>query len=254
MPIHRKVAALSDAAYRLYDEALHWSARNLADGAIAAAELKDVSKRGQPKYAAELVGRRLWHPAGEECPSPKCPPGGPDGWVIHDYWDYQPSREKALREKEAKAERQRRWLEAQKNKKDGKRDALKDASGDASQDAPEDAAPSPPRPEGRRGGSPAATAARRTAASAGGGGREDQPPSARPPSSRRLTGSPDFDAIARSAVRGQRRDSRAAEVRAEIRRPSLPPGRDGRAFDELRLLTSTPTDPPPEALEAKEPA
>lgn len=239
MPIHRKVAALSDAAYRLYDEALHWSARNLADGAVAAAELKDVSKRGQPKYAAELVARRLWHAAGEQCPSPKCPPSGPDGWVIHDYWDYQPSREKALREKEAKAERQRRWLEA----KQGKKGATQDESRDASQDAPEDAPPSPPRPEGRRGGSPAATAARRTAASAGDGGREDQPQPARPPSTRRLTGSPDFDAIARSAVRGNRRDSRAAEVRAEIRRPTLPPGRDGRAFDELRLLT-TPPEPP----------
>lgn len=236
MPIHRKVAPLSDAAYRLLDEAICWSNRNLTDGAIAAAELKDISARGKPKNAAELVARRLWHMAGEECESPKCPPAGPDGWVIHDYWEYQPSREKALREKVAKAERQRRWIEAQRRRKD----ASQAGSRDASADGQKDIAPSPPRPEGRRGGSPAVTAARRTAADAGGGGREDQPPPARPPSNGRLSGSPDFDSIARSAVRGERRGSRAAEVRAEIRRPSLPPGRDGGAFDELRLLTTPP--------------
>jgi hypothetical protein len=244
MPIHRKVAPLSDAAYRLYDEALHWSARNLTDGVIGETELKEASKRGQPRYAAELVARRLWHPAGEECASPKCPPSGPDGWVIHDYWDYQPSREKALREKAAKAERQRRWVETRSGKKGGQKDASAGASQGASQDAPEDAPPSPPRPEGRRGGSPAVTAARRTAASAGDGGRKDQPPGARSSPNGRLSGSPNFDAIARSAVRGERRESLAAKAKAAIRRPTLPPGRDGRAFDELRALTTPPADPP----------
>lgn len=165
MPIHRKVAPLSDAAYRLHDEALCWASRNLTDGTIGVAELPEISKRGRLKLADELVARRLWHRAGDECPSEQCPPAGPDGWVIHDYWDYQPSKEKVLREKGAKADRQRRWMDARRHKKDGTRDA--------SQDTAEGDAPTPPRPAPKEGGSgaPAATAARRAAAGLGGGGQ-----------------------------------------------------------------------------------
>lgn len=133
--IHRKVAPLDDATYRLWREAIEWSSRNLTDGQIGVDELPEVSKRANRVRAAKLVERMLWHVAGDACPSDKCPPPGPTGWVIHDYFDYQPSREKVRAEQAAKAERQRRWQNARRG-----------ASKDASPDGSKDDAPSPPRP------------------------------------------------------------------------------------------------------------
>lgn len=101
--INRKVAPLTDAAYRLWREATEWSSRNLTDGRIGKVDLAEISKRGKPKLAAELVSRDLWHTADHVCPSETCPPPGPDGWVIHDYWDYQPAKEDVLAERERKA-------------------------------------------------------------------------------------------------------------------------------------------------------
>jgi hypothetical protein len=72
-----------------------------------------------------------------------------DGWQIHDYLDFQPSREKVIRERKAKAERQQRWLEKKRNKS---KPVDIDASIDASQGASKDVAPYPPRPEGGGGG------------------------------------------------------------------------------------------------------
>jgi len=139
--IHRKVAPLDDATYRLWHEAIEWSSRNLTDGLIPADEFREVSKRATQPRATRLVERRLWHVAGAECDSPKCPTGGPTGWVIHDYFEYQPSRVKVKADQAAKAERQRRWIEAKKG-------GPKDASQDVSKDNP----PSPPRPAPKEGG------------------------------------------------------------------------------------------------------
>lgn len=127
-PIHRKVDVLSDAAFRLHVSAVCWCARNLTDGFIAAAELRSVSRARKPdKIAAELVRVGVWREVA-------------DGWQIHDYLDYQPSRQKVERERKAKAERQKRWSERRRRKVD--------ASADASIDASKDDAPYPPRPEG----------------------------------------------------------------------------------------------------------
>jgi hypothetical protein len=82
--IHRKVAPLDDATYRLWREAIEWSSRNLTDGQISLEDLPESSKRASPARASKLVARRLWHDAGYVCDSVKCPPPGHDGWVIHD--------------------------------------------------------------------------------------------------------------------------------------------------------------------------
>ncbi len=124
-PIHRKVAPLDDATYRLCSEAIPWSSRNRTDGRISAADLAGVSKRATRQRAAKLVERRLWHVAGFECDSEACPPSGEDGWVIHDYWDYQPTAAKVKADLAAKAERTRRWRERRTG--DGARDASRNA-------------------------------------------------------------------------------------------------------------------------------
>jgi hypothetical protein len=142
-PIHRKVEGLSDAAFRLHISAIFWCARNLTDGFVPVEDLESAVPRRMRrpgKFVAELVARRLWTEVD-------------DGWQIHDYLDFQPSREKVERERKAKAERQARWLE--KRRKQGQRRDSPvdiDVSGDASHDASKDAAPYPPRPEGGGGG------------------------------------------------------------------------------------------------------
>lgn len=160
-PANRKVRPLSDTAFRLDVTAVCWSSEQLTDGHVA--DLADLVGVKRPeKAAAELVSRGRWHLPGHTCPSPKCPPIV-DGWLIHDYLVYNPSREKVLTEREAKAKRQAKWLEAKR-----RGDASTDGSRDASQDALETALetptpsretltpprPAPPRPEGGGGGTP----------------------------------------------------------------------------------------------------
>ncbi|SRR6266702_821351 len=112
--IHRKVDGLSDTAFRLHVAAIFWCARNLTDGFVPEGDLAIVSARvrAPARFAAECVVRSLWHLADEECAAPKCPAnreapaeaGASPGWFIHDYFEYQPTREKVLRERKMKAE------------------------------------------------------------------------------------------------------------------------------------------------------
>lgn len=152
--IHRKVAPLDDATYRLWREAIEWCSRNKTDGRIAHDELGEI-KRGTKPRAAALVNRGLWHIAGTECASPHCPPSPPsglDGWVIHDYLDYNPSKAQVTADLEAKAARTARWRE---RKRGG--DASRDGGGDASRDAPvmlPRPAPSRPAPKEAGAGPP----------------------------------------------------------------------------------------------------
>lgn len=232
-PINRKVAALSDAAYRLDDEAMCWASRNLTDGCIGAEDLPNISRRAIPKYVDELVTRRRWHRATDpRCPSPYCPEPGPDGWVIHDYLDYNPTRQEVLRDRHQKAERQARWRATRRGSNastEGSTRASPTPSRNAGGDAPVTPAPYPPRPAPKEGGggAPAASAGRRGAAGpAAGAEREDQNPVApadpnggppiRPPAERL--------ADIRATI---------ATARSRTRRP------DGRpdAFEQLREAT-----------------
>lgn len=208
-PIHRKVGGLPDAAYRLHTEAIFWCARNTTDGVIRRSEFAQLGTRARPARAADLVDRGLWHAADDlcdQCTAALAEAGTKepaDGWVIHDYLGFQPSRMKVARERDAKAERQAKWIES---KKGGRRS--RDASLDASEDAaPRDANPAPPRPEGS-GAKP--RGASRPLASQGGGRRaQDENPDWRTLPD---LGTPDPDRADRSR-RG------AAAARAALARP-----------------------------------
>jgi len=139
-PIHRKVDGLSDAAYRLHTSAIFWSARNLTDGFVSEEDLDGVSARVRKpaRFAAECVKRDTWHDARTPCPSEKCPaPVDGDGWVIHDYWEYQPKKAQVIRDREAAARRQAKWRAAHNGSSNGVSNAVSSSS--------------PPRPEGKRG-------------------------------------------------------------------------------------------------------
>lgn len=171
--IHRKVAPLDDATYRLWSEAIEWCSRNGTDGVIRADELGEVSKRASPARAAKLVERDLWHTADVLCGSERCTMPGSDGWVVHDYLDYNPSRAQVVAEKKAKAERTARWREKRRG-----RDASRDGPQDASQDAPvmlPRPVPSRPAPKEAGAGPPKPPPAAAGDGAAAGGGQPNSP-------------------------------------------------------------------------------
>lgn len=123
-PIHRKVAGLSDAAFRLHTAAIFWCARNGTDGFVPKEDLDQVCAqvRAPARFAAECVIRRTWHLADEECSSENCPPSREDrGWRIHDYLEYQPTKDESEAARQKQLEQKssggrlgnhRRWHEA----------------------------------------------------------------------------------------------------------------------------------------------
>lgn len=97
-PSHRKVALLSDRAFRLYVSALCWSSEALTEGRIADRELPLVAPRlrGVKGAAAELETARLWDRV-------------EGGWDIHDYLTYNPDRARVEADRAANAARQKAW-------------------------------------------------------------------------------------------------------------------------------------------------
>ena len=158
---HPKVESLDDATYRLWREAIEWCAQNLTDGVILTRQLGLTSTRASTTRARKLVERGLWHLAGEDCDSKHCPPSGVSGWVIHDYFDYQPTAEAARQEQAKARERKRRWLEARKN---GVPDGVKNADPNEGKNGN----PAPPRPAPI--GAGGSTTPQRSPAALGGGG------------------------------------------------------------------------------------
>jgi len=114
-PSHRKVALLSDRAFRLYVSALCWSSENLTEGRILAKELPLVSRvRGPKTAAAELEAAGLWDRAEA-------------GWVIHDYLEYNPDRARVQADREANAARQKAFRERKKAERDAARNGESNA-------------------------------------------------------------------------------------------------------------------------------
>lgn len=133
---HPKVLRAGNEAVGLYVRCGTYAADHTTDGFV---ERSIVLLYGDEALAARLVDAGLWHRAR-------------GGWNIHDYLDYNPSREAVEKERNDKAERQRRWREKQ-----GRRvtSPSRNASGDAapSRPAPKEAGrgetPLPGRPAPR---------------------------------------------------------------------------------------------------------
>ncbi|MEH0417873.1 hypothetical protein [Streptomyces sp. B21-083] len=103
-PSHRKIALLSDRAFRLHISAICWCAENLTDGRISDRELALVAHvRGIKATAKQLEDAGVWDRT-------------EDGWEIHDFLDYNPSREQVLVERKKNAERQEKF----RRRKNGK--------------------------------------------------------------------------------------------------------------------------------------
>jgi hypothetical protein len=103
-PSHRKIALLSDRAFRLHVSAMCWCAENLTDGNISDRELALVANvRSIKATAQQLQDAGLWDRS-------------EGGWVIHDYLDSNPSRDQVLAERKKNAARQ----EAFRKRRNGK--------------------------------------------------------------------------------------------------------------------------------------
>ncbi|MBP7594329.1 MAG: hypothetical protein KA755_01620 [Candidatus Microthrix sp.] len=107
-PEHPKILGLSVAAKWLIVEGLCWCNRNLTDGFIAAEAAPRLG--ATKKLAGELVEAGVW----ELCDG---------GWMVHDYDEFQPSRERVLADREAGRLR--------KAKHDAKKRSGKQAGNDA---------------------------------------------------------------------------------------------------------------------------
>lgn len=112
---HPKVDGISNGAFRLWISAKCWANRFWTDGFIDRDKLARISPRTRRHLAAaaELVRARLWHSHDDlTCDSPSCPVNlgvaARDGFLIHDFLEYQPSSAKLKRLSEKRAEAGRR--------------------------------------------------------------------------------------------------------------------------------------------------
>ncbi|MFJ8345093.1 hypothetical protein ACIQ9J_01695 [Streptomyces sp. NPDC094153] len=114
-PSHRKVALLSDRAFRLHVSALCWASENLTEGRILDRELSLVSRiRGAKAAAKELEEARLWDRID-------------GGWSIHDYLEYNPDRARVRADREANAARQKAFRERKRAEREAARNAERNA-------------------------------------------------------------------------------------------------------------------------------
>jgi hypothetical protein len=93
---HPKILAAGNEAVGLYVRCGTYAAAHLTDGKLP----RDiVLLYGSDALADKLVAAKLWRRTR-------------GGWQIHDYLDYNPSREAVDNERKAAAERQKRWRKA----------------------------------------------------------------------------------------------------------------------------------------------
>lgn len=126
-----KVRPLSDRAFRLYVAGLCHCAAQLTDGLIERHKVGALLPKVTKPMVRELVDAVLWLEHA-------------DGFEVKDYLKYNPTREQVMRERDAAAERKRRWQEA----REAKRNAVPNAVKNAARNGERSGAPPHPAPKG----------------------------------------------------------------------------------------------------------
>lgn len=108
-PDHPKIEALSDAAYRLHGAAMFYAARFRLDGYLTREQLRG-RRRWSPRTEAELTGAHLLHGPGDPCESPHCPPDDEARYRLHDFLQWNKSRDWWDSEREKAAKRKAEWM------------------------------------------------------------------------------------------------------------------------------------------------
>ncbi len=113
---HPKLAALSSDAFRLHVRSMCYAGRYLTDGKVPTAFVASAPK----SLVEELVSGGLWEVVS-------------GGWMIHDYLDFNPTREKVLAERAAVAARKERHVERRverrsERRSDGQENAVRNTA------------------------------------------------------------------------------------------------------------------------------
>jgi hypothetical protein len=101
-PRHPKVRRLSDAAFRLHVSGICHSAEWKLDGRIPADEIPDLVPRFKPAHLAELANHGIWIDGG-------------DYYDIHDYLQWNRSRQQIEDAHENARKRQKKWRDEHRN-------------------------------------------------------------------------------------------------------------------------------------------
>jgi hypothetical protein len=117
---HPKVLAIPRGAARLravglWTEVGTWCARQLTDGLFPPSMVGE--KGGNRADLRWLLEVELWHALGQGCGTDTCPAGVPGQHRMHDYLDWNPSKDRVLAERTAAADRQRRARETAKSRR-----------------------------------------------------------------------------------------------------------------------------------------
>lgn len=106
---HPKVEVLSDAAFRLHVSAMRYAAKNLTDGLLPKNRVRRMVPRYRSSSLDELLGSEMWHEGGHGCGSKTCLKGGEGEYVIHDYLQWNKSRDWWTAKRGRDAQRQAEW-------------------------------------------------------------------------------------------------------------------------------------------------
>jgi hypothetical protein len=111
---NRKVMPLSPSAKLLHLVGICYCAQSLTDGEIVKGVFPELAARSGAKrrHIDELVAAALWHDRETH-------------WVVNDYLEYNPPREKVLKEREDARIRKESWRQSQRdgrgdNRRDGR--------------------------------------------------------------------------------------------------------------------------------------
>lgn len=110
-PKHPKVLPMSDAAFRLHVSGVCYSAQYLTDGRVEADAVALLVPRYKKASLDELLRRGRWHDLGGGCGTDTCPTGSEDEYVIHDYLEWNRSKEQVEAERERKRKAGRKGAE-----------------------------------------------------------------------------------------------------------------------------------------------
>jgi hypothetical protein len=116
MPDHPKVEALSDAAFRLHVTAMAYCAHKMTDGLVERRKARRLTETASDVVVSELIGAGIWHDAGKGCTHAEsveertCRADGVAGYyLLHDYLQWNHSREWWTKRRRDQAERKRKW-------------------------------------------------------------------------------------------------------------------------------------------------
>jgi hypothetical protein len=99
-PKHPKVIGLTDGAFRLHVSGICYAAQYRTDGLVDIETVPLLMRRYRKGLLDELIRKGHWHDAGEGCDTDTCQPGQPGNYVIHDYLQWNRSRDAIAAERD----------------------------------------------------------------------------------------------------------------------------------------------------------